>query len=95
MGNLASTYYNQERWNEAEQLQIQVMDMTKKLLGAEHPDTSRSMRHLADTYRVQGRWNEAEQLSSSSIHKRESDNKETVELSEHPSIVIKEALEPN
>ena len=39
MGNLAGTYRNQGRWNEAEQLEIQVMDMTKKLLGAEHPDT--------------------------------------------------------
>jgi tetratricopeptide repeat protein len=33
MGNLASTYKNQRRWNEAEQLQVQVMDMRKKLLG--------------------------------------------------------------
>jgi hypothetical protein len=39
MANLASTYRNQGRWNEAEQLEVQVMDMRKKLLGAEHPDT--------------------------------------------------------
>ena len=39
MGNLASTYVNQGRWNEAEQLEVQVMDMRKKLLGAEHPNT--------------------------------------------------------
>jgi hypothetical protein len=39
MANLASTYWNQGRWNEAEQLEVQVMDMRKKLLGAEHPDT--------------------------------------------------------
>ena len=39
MGNLANTYFNQERWNEAEQLEVQVMDMAKKLFGAEHPDT--------------------------------------------------------
>ena len=38
------------------------MDMRKKLLGAEHPDTLLSMRNLASTYRNQGRWNEAEQL---------------------------------
>ena len=39
MRNLANTYQNQERWNESEQLQIQVMDVRKKLLGAEHPET--------------------------------------------------------
>jgi hypothetical protein len=62
MGNLASTYRNQGRWNEAEQLEIQVLDMRKKLLGAEHPDTLQSMANLASTYWNQGRWNEAEQL---------------------------------
>ena len=49
-------------WNNAEQLQVQVMDMSKKLLGAEHPDTLTSMRNLATTYGKQGRWNEAKQL---------------------------------
>ena len=62
MANLASTYQNQGRWNEAEQLAVQVMDMSKKLLGAEHPDTLKSMANLAGTYHNQGRWNEAEQL---------------------------------
>ena len=62
MGNLASTYWNQGRWNEAEQLEVQVMEMTKKLLGAEHPDTLTTMGNLASTYWNQGRWNEAEQL---------------------------------
>ena len=39
-----------------------MVDMTKKLLGAEHPSTLRSMANLASTYQKQGRWNEAEQL---------------------------------
>jgi hypothetical protein len=38
------------------------MDMRKKLLGAEHPDTLSSMGNLASTYQNQGRWNEAEKL---------------------------------
>ena len=38
------------------------MDMRKKLLGAEHPDTLTSMENLACTYRVQGRDYEAEKL---------------------------------
>ena len=64
MANLASIYWNQRRWNEAEQLpvEIQVMDMTKNLLGAEHLDTLSCMANLATTYKDQGRWNEAEQL---------------------------------
>ena len=49
-------------WKNAEQLYIQMMDIRKKLLGAEHPDTLTSMGNLALTYKNQGRWNEAEQL---------------------------------
>ena len=62
MANLAAAYWNQGRWNEAEQLEFHVMEMRKKLLGAEHPDTLTSMASLATTYRNQGRWNEAEQF---------------------------------
>ena len=46
MGSLASTYRNQGRWNEAEQLELQVMDIRKKLLDAEHPDILKSMEIL-------------------------------------------------
>ena len=49
-------------WKHAEQLGVQVLDVRKKLLGAEHPDTLVSMRNLARIYSKQGRWNEAEQL---------------------------------
>ena len=70
MANLAVTYRNQGRWNEAEQLDIQVMDMRKKVLGAEHPDTLTSMANLAVTYRDQGRRNEAEQLDIQVMDKR-------------------------
>ena len=48
--------------NSAEQLEDRVLDMRKKLLGAEHPDTLTSMANLASTYMNQGRWSEAEQL---------------------------------
>ena len=67
--------YHDDEWNNfaqvlkengdlknAEQLNVQVMDMRKKLLGAEHPDTLSSMANLARIYWDQGRWNEAEQL---------------------------------
>ena len=83
MGNLASTYWNQGRWNEAEQLQIQVMDMTKKLLGAEHPDTLSSMADIASTYWKQGRWNEAEQLQIQVV-----DMRKKLLGAEHPDTLI-------
>jgi NAD/NADP transhydrogenase alpha subunit len=59
MANLANTYHTQKRLNEAEQLEVQVMDMMKKLLGAEHPDTLTSMANLASTYHNQRKWDKA------------------------------------
>ena len=38
MGNLAVTYSNQGRLNEAEQLQVQVMNMRGTLLGEKHSE---------------------------------------------------------
>jgi len=39
MNNLALTYQKQERWNEAETLQVQVMETSKRVLGQSHPFT--------------------------------------------------------
>ena len=60
--NFALVLQENGDFNSAEQLEVQVMDMRKKILGADHPDTLRSIANLASTYRNQGRWNEAEQL---------------------------------
>ena len=49
-------------WNEAERLDIQVMETRIELLGSHHPHTLTSMANLASTYRTQGRWDEAEKL---------------------------------
>ncbi|KAF1818224.1 uncharacterized protein K489DRAFT_292282, partial [Dissoconium aciculare CBS 342.82] len=62
MANLASTYRNQGRWGEAEQLEVRVMETSKTVLGAEHPYTLTSMANLAGTYTDQKRWTEAEEL---------------------------------
>ena len=40
--------------NETEQLNVQVADIRKKVLGAEHPDTLVIMGDLASTYRNEG-----------------------------------------
>ena len=53
--NLASTFWNQGRWKEAEELDVQVMETRKRVLGEEHPDTLTSMNNLAFTWKAQGR----------------------------------------
>jgi hypothetical protein len=60
--NLASTYWNQGRWKEAEDLEVQVIETRKRVLGAEHPSTLTSMNNLAHTFYLQGRNEEAIQL---------------------------------
>jgi hypothetical protein len=55
MNNLALTFGNQGRWNEAEKLHVVVMETTKRVLGDEHPDTLSSIANLASTFRNQGR----------------------------------------
>ncbi len=62
MANLASTYWNQGRWDDAEELEVQVMETRKKKLGADHPDTLTSMNNLAFTWKRQGRLTEAIKL---------------------------------
>ena len=39
VANLATFYWNQKRWEEAENLERQVMETHSKLLGHRHPDT--------------------------------------------------------
>jgi hypothetical protein len=55
IGNLASTYRNQGRWKEAEELEVQVIETRKRVLREEHLDTLTSIGNLASTYRNQGR----------------------------------------
>jgi tetratricopeptide (TPR) repeat protein len=52
--NLAETYRKQGRWKEAEELDVQVMEMRKRVLSAEHLDTLTNMANLASTFWNQG-----------------------------------------
>jgi hypothetical protein len=58
----ATTLFSDGRYEEAEELQVQVMQTSKRVLTDEHPDTLISMGNLALTYSNQGRWKEAEVL---------------------------------
>ena len=79
MANLASTYRNQGRWDEAEKLEVQVMKTSLRVLKEEHPSTLTSMANLALTYWNQGRWDEAEKLQMQVMKTRKKVLKE-----EHP-----------
>ena len=68
MANLASTYRNQGRWKEAEDLGVQVKETRKRVLGAEHPSTLISMNNLAFTLKGQGRNHEATSLMEKCVH---------------------------
>ncbi|KAJ6120892.1 hypothetical protein N7523_005172 [Penicillium sp. IBT 18751x] len=61
-GILAKAYLHEGRWEEAEQLEVQVMEIRRTKLGENHPSTLSSTVNLASTYRKQGRWSEAEKL---------------------------------
>src|SRR6202034_2977192 len=62
MSRFALVFSENGYWNEAEKLYVDVIELRKRLLGAEHPDTLTSMANLAVTYGNQGRWNEPEKL---------------------------------
>jgi tetratricopeptide (TPR) repeat protein len=49
-------------WEDAEKLEVQVMETRSQALGIEHPDALMSMADLASTYWDQGRWDEAKEL---------------------------------
>jgi tetratricopeptide (TPR) repeat protein len=58
----ARALYSDGRYEEAEELEVQVMQTRKRVLGDEHPKTLIIMGNLAATYSDQGRWQEAEEL---------------------------------
>ena len=62
MSALANSCRQHEKYDRAEELEVQVMETRKRVLGAEHPDTLSSMANLASTQWNQGRWTEAEKL---------------------------------
>ena len=71
MGNLACTYCDQGRWDDAQRLEERVLELREKLLGQEHPDTVTAMANLAWTYSDQGRWDDAQRLEERVLELRE------------------------
>ncbi|KAH8649570.1 hypothetical protein BGZ61DRAFT_487953, partial [Ilyonectria robusta] len=63
MGELATTYHAQGRYDEAEEISVKVLELRREVLGEKHPDTIESMGSLATTYHAQGRYDEDEEIS--------------------------------
>ena len=61
--------------DDEEQLQLQVVDLRKKLLGPEHPDTH---INLARTYSDKGKWNEADVVIVENVHQKPSSSRAIV-----------------
>ncbi|MEL7036073.1 MAG: CHAT domain-containing tetratricopeptide repeat protein, partial [Cyanobacteria bacterium J06592_8] len=59
LNNLAVLYNSQGRYEEAEPLYKQALEMNQKLLGPEHPDVAISLNNLALLYYSQGRYEQA------------------------------------
>ncbi|KAI9674021.1 MAG: hypothetical protein M1829_003864 [Trizodia sp. TS-e1964] len=58
-----ATYYGEQgQFNEAEKLEIEVLELRKEVLGTKHPKTITAMGNLASTWGQLGRLNEAEKL---------------------------------
>ncbi|EDU51259.1 kinesin light chain [Pyrenophora tritici-repentis Pt-1C-BFP] len=81
--NCAISLSSDGRYEEAEELGVQVMQSRKRVLGHEHPDTLSSMTNLASTYWNQGRWKEAEELGVQVMQSRKK-----VLGGEHPDMLI-------
>ncbi|RDW59873.1 hypothetical protein BP6252_12960 [Coleophoma cylindrospora] len=68
--NMASLYWEKERWEDAEKLDLQVIEIEKRVFGLDNLDTAKKMAKLASTYRYQGRLTEAEELESQVMEMR-------------------------
>ena len=62
IANLARTYSDQTKYQEAETLYQKVLDLSKKVLGLGHPKTLTRISNLATIYVIQGKHKEAEKL---------------------------------
>jgi len=85
---LATTYWHEGRWEEAEQLEVQVMETSKTKLGAHHPDTLTSMANLAFTCKYSGQNAEAINLLRYCLARQ----KQTLGLNHPQTLANSEAL---
>ncbi|KAJ7724005.1 hypothetical protein B0H16DRAFT_1222613, partial [Mycena metata] len=62
MGNLANSYSDLGKHQEAKELRSVVLEKQTQFLGNDHPDTLRTMGNLASSYSALGEHKEAKEL---------------------------------
>ncbi|KAI0895108.1 hypothetical protein F4806DRAFT_469907 [Annulohypoxylon nitens] len=60
--NAAESYYKLGKYNEAERLYLQTLDLRKQVSGKEHPSILNSMNNLGNVFYDQGKYEEAKQI---------------------------------
>ncbi|KAI1382616.1 uncharacterized protein F4822DRAFT_100890 [Hypoxylon trugodes] len=69
--NIAGSYSMLGKYNEAEQMYRQTLELRERMLGREHPSTLASMNNLALVLDSQGKYKEAEQMHRQTLELRE------------------------
>jgi tetratricopeptide (TPR) repeat protein len=62
LNNLAELYRSQGKYDRAEPLYLQALELRKSILGENHPDYATSLNNLALLYKSQGKYDRAEPL---------------------------------
>jgi len=83
LSNLAYLYYLQGRYNQAELLLRQALDLMKHLMGEEHPAVATNLDNLATLYYSQGRYSETESLYQQAL-----DLRRHLLGEEHPDVAV-------
>lgn len=80
------TYSDQGRFDEAEELKLEVLEMSKRVLGCEHPDTVTRKSNLAITY-----WHQARSVEAAILELEALASNQCVLGDEHPSTMTCQA----
>lgn len=72
MGLLAATYYGQGRHDEAEEIKVEMLELSREVLGEKHPNTLQAMYDLAFTWKSRGRGDDAAVLLGECLQLRRS-----------------------
>ncbi|MDB9493155.1 tetratricopeptide repeat protein [Spirulina major CS-329] len=62
LNNLAALNYTQGKYEEAEPLYLQALEIVSRALGEDHPEVATTLNNLAGLYYVQGKYEQAEPL---------------------------------
>ena len=67
LNGLASVYYAEGKYPQAEALYSQILEIRRRVRGPEHRETVISMNNLAELYKVRGQYQQAETLFTQTV----------------------------